>query len=409
MAVSLVSWNKVDYNSKSKKEDNGGEKMAKRDYYEVLGISKSATDQDIKKAYRKLAKKYHPDTNPDNAEAEAKFKEATEAYEILSDADKRSAYDRYGHSAFDQMGGGAGGFGGAGFDFDMNDIFGSVFGDMFGGGSSRRSRGPMPGADIRLSIEIDFIEAAFGVEKEIQLNTSETCPTCHGSKAKPGTQATTCTKCNGTGQIRVTQRTILGAMQSVQTCDACHGQGKIVKDPCTTCQGQGKVRTSKKMTVTIPAGIDHGQSLRIAGKGEVGDVGAANGDLLVTVAIRPHELFERRGNDVYMRMPITFTQAALGAEVSIPTIDGNVKFTIPEGTQTGTVFRLQNKGIPSIRNKKHRGAQYVEVFVEVPKNLTNKQKELLSQLEQETKENQPEQKKFFQKLQKLEKLFGKNN
>ena len=301
-------------------------------------------------------------------------------------------------------GGGAGGFGGAGFDFDMGDIFGSVFGDMFGGGGGRRPRGPMPGADIKQTVQLDFAEAAFGVDKEIQINTSETCSTCNGTKAKPGTSATTCTKCNGTGQIRVTQRTILGAMQSVQTCDSCRGEGKIVKEPCQTCHGQGKVRTTKKITVTFPAGIDHGQTLRVSGKGEAGDVGAPAGDLLVTVYIKPHEIFERRGNDVYMKMPMSFTQAALGAEVSIPTLDGNVKFTIPEGTQTGTVFRLQGKGIPNLRNAKRRGDQYVEVYVEVPKNLTANQKEILRQFETDTKEHQPEQNNF---RQKIEKLFGK--
>ncbi|MGL5677716.1 MAG: molecular chaperone DnaJ [Cellulosilyticaceae bacterium] len=379
---------------------------AKRDYYEVLGIQKGAADAEIKKAYRKLAKQYHPDTNPGDAGAEAKFKEATEAYEILSDAEKRSAYDRFGHSAFDQMGGGAGGFNGGGFEFDMGDIFGSVFGDFFGGGGNgrQRQRGPRPGADIRQTIQVDFAEAAFGVEKEMQVQTAETCSTCHGTKAKPGTTPETCGKCGGTGQIRVTQRTILGAMQSVQTCDACHGEGKVVKDPCTACHGQGKIRTSKKITVSIPAGIDHGQTLRVTGKGEAGDAGAPNGDLLVTIYIKPHELFERRDMDVHMRMPITFAQAALGAELSIPTLDGNVKFSIHEGTQTGTTFRLQGKGIPSLRNQKHRGDQYVEVYIEVPKNLTSKQKNLLREFAEQTEEQQPEQMNF---KKKIEKFFGK--
>ncbi|MGL4739072.1 MAG: molecular chaperone DnaJ [Cellulosilyticaceae bacterium] len=382
--------------------------MSKRDYYEVLGIQKGAGDSEIKKAYRKLAKQYHPDTNQGDQEAEAKFKEATEAYEILSDEEKRSAYDRFGHSAFDQMGGGAGGasgFGG-GFEFDMGDIFGSVFGDMFGGGGGgRRPRGPMPGADIRQTVQLDFAEAAFGVEKEIQVSTSERCGTCNGTKAKPGTTPTTCSKCGGSGQIRVTQRTILGAMQSVQTCDACRGEGKVISDPCQACHGQGKVRATKKITVTFPAGIDHGQTLRISGKGEVGEVGAPDGDLLITVYIKPHELFERKGNDVHMRMPITFTQATLGAELAIPTLDGNVKFNISEGTQTGTTFRLQGKGIPNIRNKKHRGDQYVEVYIEVPKNLTQKQKNLLKEFEEGTTEQQPEQMNF---RKKIEKFFNKN-
>lgn len=376
----------------------------KRDYYEVLGLQKGASDQEIKKAYRKLAKKYHPDTNSGDAEAEAKFKEATEAYEILSDAEKRSAYDRYGHSAFDQMGGGAGGFQG-GFDFDMDDIFGSVFGDFFGGGGRRqRSRGPRPGADIRQTIQVEFAEAAFGTEKELTINTSETCHTCNGSKAKPGTSSSTCQKCGGSGQIRVTQRSILGAMQTVQTCDACQGEGQVVSEPCQTCHGQGKIRTKKKITVNIPAGIDHGQTLRVAGKGEVGDVGAPQGDLLLTVYIKPHELFERRDQDVYMRMPISFAQAALGDELTIPTLDGNVKFSIKEGTQTGTTFRLQGKGIPSIRNSKIRGNQYVEVYIEVPKNLTQKQKTLLKEFDEATKGHQTEQHNF---KKKIEKFFGK--
>ncbi|MGL4361913.1 MAG: molecular chaperone DnaJ [Cellulosilyticaceae bacterium] len=377
----------------------------KKDYYDVLGVQKDAGDQEIKKAYRKLAKKYHPDTGSGDAEKEAKFKEATEAYEILSDQEKRGAYDRFGHSAFEQ-GGAGGGFGGEGFDFDMGDIFGSVFGDIFGGGGGgrQRQRGPQPGQDVRQTIQIDFEEAAFGCEKEIQINTSETCATCKGTKAKPGTQAKTCQKCGGTGQIRVMQRTMLGSMQSVQTCDACHGTGKIISDPCTACRGQGKIRVSKKITVTIPAGIDHGQTLRISGKGEAGDLGAPNGDLLLTVYIKAHEFFERRDMNVHMRMPISFTQAALGAELSIPTLDGNVKFSIQEGTQSGTTFRVQGKGIPSIRNKKHRGDQYVEVYIEVPRNLSSKQKNLLKEFADQTKEHQTEQNNF---KKKIEKFFGK--
>ena len=374
----------------------------KRDYYEVLGVSKSASDSDIKKAYRKLAKQYHPDANPDNKEAEAKFKEITEAYEVLSDADKKSAYDRYGHAAFENgAGAGAGGFGGGFGDFDINDIFdmfGGGFGGFGGGSSRRRPRGPQQGADIRQTIQISFEEAAFGCEKEISINTSEICGTCNGSKAKPGTSTSTCTKCGGSGQIRVTQRTMLGAMQTVQTCDACHGEGKIIQEPCPTCHGHGKVRTVKKVTINIPAGIDHGQTLRVAGKGEAGDVGAPAGDLLITVSVKAHQVFERRGNDVYMRMPISFTQAALGAELSIPTLDGNVKFTIQPGTQTSSKFRLQGKGIPSLQNKRHRGDQYVEVYVVVPKNLTEKQKEILREFEPEAGAQAEESKKGWKHL-----------
>jgi molecular chaperone DnaJ len=370
----------------------------KRDYYEVLGVAKGAQEAEVKKAYRKLAKQYHPDANPDNKEAEAKFKEASEAYEVLSDEQKRAAYDRYGHSAFDQNGGGGGFSGGFDTDFDMNDIFGSVFGDIFGGGGRRRPQGPMPGADIRQTIQVTFEEAAFGCEKELSVNTSETCSTCHGTKAKPGTSAATCGKCGGTGQVRVTQRTILGAMQSVQTCDACHGQGKIIKEPCVKCHGQGKVRANKKVTISIPAGIDHGQTLRVSGKGEVGEVGAPNGDLLVTISIKPHQVLERRDNDVYMRMPISFMQAALGGELSIPTLDGNVKFTIQAGTQTSTTFRLQGKGIPNIRNKKYRGDQYVEVYIVVPKELTEKQRNILREFEAETGDQTEESKKGWQNI-----------
>lgn len=381
--------------------------MEKRDYYEVLGVAKGASDADIKKGYRKLAKKYHPDANPDNKEAEAKFKEITEAYEVLSDADKRAAYDRYGHAAFEQGGGGAGGFGGGfggfgGFDgdIDLGDILNGMFGGGFGGGR-RRPRGPQPGADIRQTIQITFEEAAFGCEKEISINASETCHTCNGSKAKPGTSTTTCSKCNGTGRVVMQQRTIMGMMQTEQACDACHGEGKIVKEPCTTCHGHGKVRKVKKVTVSIPAGIDHGQTLRVSGKGEAGDVGAPAGDLLVTVSVKSHPIFERRGNDVYMRMPISFVQAALGAELSIPTLDGNVKFTIQPGTQTSTTFRLQGKGIPNLRNNKYRGDQYVEVYVVVPKNLSDKQKNILKEFEPELGEQAEESKKgwghFFKK------------
>ncbi|OOB79231.1 MAG: molecular chaperone DnaJ [Epulopiscium sp. Nuni2H_MBin001] len=381
----------------------------KKDYYDVLGVGKGASESDLKKAYRKLAKQYHPDTNPDNKEAEAKFKEASEAYEVLSDEDKRAAYDRYGHSAFEQGAGGAGagGFGGfGGFEgaFDFEDIFG----DIFGSGRRSQRRGPRPGADIQQNIQVTFAEAAFGTEKEIQVATSETCVTCKGTKAKPGTHAETCAKCNGQGQVRVTQRTILGAMQTVQTCDVCGGEGKVIKEKCTTCRGQGRIKTTKKVTVTIPAGIDSGQTLRLQGQGESGEVGAPEGDLLLTIHIKPHEIFRREGNNVHMRMPISFKQAALGAELSVPTLDGNVKLTIKEGTQTGTTFRLQGKGIPNLRNSKQRGDQLVEVVVEVPKNLTQAQKDLINQFDANITDNnhQPEQKSFWQKI---ERAFGKKD
>ncbi|OON97053.1 MAG: molecular chaperone DnaJ [Epulopiscium sp. Nele67-Bin005] len=377
--------------------------MAKRDYYEILGVQKGASEAELKKAYRKLAKQYHPDTNPDNKEAETKFKEASEAYEVLSDEDKRSAYDRFGHSAFEQ-GGGAGGFsGGFSGGFDFEDIFGSAFGDIFGGGGGRRGgrRGPRPGEDIHQNIQITFEEAAFGVEKDIQVPTTETCATCKGTKAKPGSSVDTCSRCGGVGQVRVTQRTILGAMQTVQTCDVCHGDGKVIKERCITCKGKGNIKVIKKVTVSIPAGIDMGQTLRLSGKGEVGEVGAPAGDLLLTIHIKPHTIFKREGYNVYMSMPISFKQATLGAELSIPTLDGNVTFTIKEGTQTGTTFRLQGKGIPSLKNRKLRGDQFVEVKVEVPTNLTPKQKELLEQFDNDTLAQHPEQNKFKQVMDKL--------
>ena len=274
-----------------------------------------------------------------------------------------------------------------------------MFGGGFGGGSSRRRpRGPRPGADIRQTIQITFEEAAFGCEKELSINTSETCSTCNGTKAKPGTSTSTCSKCGGTGRIVVAQRTIMGMMQTEQVCDVCQGEGKVIKEKCTTCHGHGKVRTVKKVSVSIPSGIDHGQTLRVSGKGEAGEPGAPAGDLLVTVSVKSHQVFERRGQDVYRRMPISFTRAALGAELSIPTLDGNVKFTIQAGTQTSSKFRLQGKGIPSLRNSKQRGDQYVEVYVVVPKNLTEKQKNILREFEPEAGEQAEESKKGWQHI-----------
>ena len=374
--------------------------VAKQDYYETLGVPRDANDSDIKKGYRKLAKKYHPDANPDNPEAEVKFKEATEAYEVLSDSQKRAQYDQFGHSAFEQGGGGAGG---AGFGFDMDDLFGGVFGDMFGGGggSRRRRNGPVQGADIRQPVSLTFEEAAFGVEKEITINSFDSCETCHGKGAKPGTTPQTCTKCNGSGQVRTMQQTLFGAMQSVQTCDVCHGEGTVIKDPCKTCNGSGKVRKRKTVSVSFPAGIDHGQTLRVSGKGDAGSKGGPSGDLLLAVYVEKHPIFERRDNDIHCRIPITFVQATLGTELSVPTLDGSVKLTIPEATQTGSVFRLQNKGIPNIRNKKNRGNQYIEVYIEVPKGLNDKQKELLKEFAATTGSHQPEQTSFFEKVKKL--------
>ena len=374
--------------------------VEKQDYYEMLGISRGASESDIKKGYRRLAKKYHPDANPDNAEAEQKFKEITEAYEVLSNPQKRAQYDQFGHAAFEQGGGpgpGAGGFG-----FDMDDLFGGAFGDLFGGGGSRRRRsGPVQGADIRQPVSLKFEEAAFGVDKEVTINSFDSCGTCEGSGAKKGTKPETCQRCNGAGQINTVQNTLFGTMQSVQTCDVCHGEGTTIKEKCPTCSGSGKVRSRKTISVTFPAGIDHGQTLRVSGKGDAGTKGGPPGDLLLAIYVEKHPIFERRDNDIHCKIPITFVQATLGTELSVPTLDGSVKLTIPEGTQTGSIFRLQNKGIPHIRNKKNRGSQYVEVYIEVPKGLNDKQKELLKDFAETTGDHQPEQKGFFDKVKKL--------
>ncbi len=348
----------------------------KRDYYEILGVDKNADEAAIKKAYRALAKKYHPDMNPGDKDAEAKFKEASEAYAVLSDAEKRRQYDQYGHAAFG--GGGAGG----GFDFnfsgDMSDIFGDIFGDFFSGGRSRRSsNGPMKGANLRTSVRIKFEEAVFGCEKEIEITLKDECPKCHGTGAKEGTQPVTCSKCGGKGQVMYTQQSLFGAMRSVQTCPDCHGTGKIVRDKCPDCAGSGYISSRKKIQVTIPAGIDDGQSIRIAGKGEPGANGGQRGDLLVEVNVMRHPIFQRQDYNLYSTAPISFVQAALGGDVRISTIDGDVLFPIKAGTQTDTKIRLKGKGVPSLRNKNLRGDQYVTLVVQVPEKLSAAQKEAL--------------------------------
>lgn len=349
----------------------------KRDFYEVLGVSKGASDDEIKKAYRRLAKQYHPDLNPDNKEAELKFKEVNEAYEVLSDADKKARYDQFGHAGVDpNFGGGPGGdpFGGMGFDFS------DIFDGFFGGGRRSNPNAPRRGSDIQTRVAISFEEAAKGCKKDISYQQIETCQDCHGSGAAPGTSPKTCSVCGGTGQVRISQRTPFGVVQSSQTCTACQGRGRTVETPCPTCDGKGRVRRKKPLTVSIPAGIDDDQVMRVSGKGNAGTNNAPYGDLLVAVSVRPHPIFERRGNDVWCEMPITFTQAALGCEVTVPTLDGMVQYSIHAGAQPGDTFKLKGKGIQSLQGR-YRGDQYVKITVEIPKNLSKRQQELLKELD----------------------------
>ncbi len=371
----------------------------KKDYYEVLGVSKGASEDELKKAYRREAKKYHPDLHPGDKEAEAKFKEVNEAYGVLSDPEKKSRYDQYGHAGVDpNFGAGGGGFGG--FDgFDFGDIFSDIFGGFGGGG--RRRNGPIRGQDVRQVIDVTFEEAAFGCKKKMTLTQQEKCSTCNGSGAKPGTQSSTCPKCGGSGQVRTQTRTPLGYMTNVTTCPQCRGEGKIINDPCKDCHGSGKVRKTKTIEVDIPAGIDNGQTMQLAGRGEPGERGGPAGDLLITVRVKPHQMFKRDGYNVYIDLPVTFVDATLGATVKVPTLDGLVEYDIPEGTQPGSVFRLRGKGIPYIRGK-NRGDEFVTIDVEVPKGLTSKQKELLREFEAVSEgKNYKKQKNFLDKMRDL--------
>ena len=348
----------------------------------MLGVDRGADDATLKKAYRKLAKKYHPDMNPGDKEAEAKFKEATEAYGVLSDPDKRRQYDQFGHAAFENGGGGAGAGGFGGFDFgggDMGDIFGDIFGDLFGGGGSRRraNNGPMKGANLRAVVHITFEEAVFGCQKELEINLKDTCTTCHGTGAKPGTSPETCSKCNGTGQITYTQQTMFGSVRNVTTCPDCGGTGKIIRDKCTVCRGTGYTSSRKRIQVNIPAGIDDGQSIRIREKGEPGVNGGPRGDLLVEVQVTRHPIFQRQDMNIFSTAPITFAQAALGGDVKISTVDGDVLYTVKPGTQTDTKIRLKGKGVPSLRNSNVRGDHYVTLVVQTPTKLNEKAKEAL--------------------------------
>ena len=359
----------------------------KRDYYEVLGVEKNADDAALKKAYRALAKKYHPDVNPGDAEAEKKFKEASEAYAVLSDPEKRRQYDQFGHAAFEGGAGGAGGFGG--FDFsgaDFSDIFGDIFGDFFGGGSrrGRANNGPRQGASIRKGIRITFEEAVFGCEKELDVVLKEPCKTCNGSGAKPGTTPETCPKCGGRGQVTYTSQSFFGTVQNVQTCPDCQGTGKIIKEKCSDCGGTGYVSTRKKISVTIPAGIDNGQSIRIREKGEPGINGGPRGDLLVEVTVSRHPVFGRQDMHIFSTAPISFAQAALGGDVRIKTVDGDVLYTVAPGTKTDTKVRLKGKGVPSLRNKNVRGDHYVTLVIQTPEHLSAEAKEALRKFDELT-------------------------
>lgn len=369
----------------------------KRDYYEVLGVSKNASEDEIKKAHRKLAKKYHPDLNKDNPEAAEKFKELNEAYEVLSDADKKAKYDQYGFAGVDpNYGGGSGGFGGFG-GFDMGDL-GDIFGSFFGGGSTRsRRNAPQRGETIQQRIMLSFEEAAFGCEREISIGRVETCEACGGTGAAAGTSAETCPNCRGTGTVTQTQRTPLGMFQTQSACPHCRGTGKVIKTPCKSCGGTGKVRKNRTLKVKIPAGIDDGQSLQLRGQGGAGTNGGPAGDVIVTIGIRPHPLFTREGSDVLCEIPISFTQAALGVTLQVPTIDGKIEYAVPEGTQTGTVFRLRGKGIQNV-NGRGRGDQFVRVNIEVPKNLSQRQKDLLREFEELSSANHTKRQGFWDKV-----------
>ncbi len=386
--------------------------MAKQDYYEVLGLQKGASDADIKKAYRKLAKQYHPDLNPDNPEAAEKFKEVNEANEVLSDPDKRAKYDQFGFAGVDPsygagQGGGFGGFGGFGGGFDGNidlgDIFDNIFGGGggFGGGTRSNPNAPRKGSDIAVSLSISFMEACKGLTHDIEISCVEQCEECGGSGAKKGTDTKTCTECHGTGKVNFQQRSMFGMMTSTRPCTKCSGKGKIISDPCAKCSGTGRVQQKKTIAVNIPAGINDGMTLAVRGKGNIGTNGGPRGDLNVRIKVRKDPVFERRDYDIWIEVPITYMQAALGAEIEVPTIDGSVTYNIPAGTQPGTTFRLKGKGVQKLQ-REGRGDQYVKVFVEVPRNLNKKQKEALQAFEDTLdSKNYEKRSSFFDKIKDL--------
>ncbi|NLJ40726.1 MAG: molecular chaperone DnaJ [Clostridiales bacterium] len=382
--------------------------MAKRDYYEVLGVNKDATEGDIKSAFRKLARKYHPDVNKDDPQAEEKFKELNEAYSVLSDPKTRSEYDQFGHAG--AAGQGFGGFDFGGFDFGgfgggFGDIFDTIFGsEGFGGRRGSGRQGPLRGSDMRYNLTISFEEAAFGTTKEIEIARHEVCDECGGSGALKGTQPETCSKCSGAGEISYSQNTAFGRFVNVRACDRCGGEGTTISKPCTKCNGRKKIRKIKKISLNIPAGIDNGQAITLRGEGEAGERGGPSGDLYVYVTVKPHALFVREGYDIHCEVPITFVQAALGDNIEVPTLGGRVKYKIPEGTQTGTVFRLKNQGVQRLRSSS-RGDLFIKVNIDVPKRLREKQKQLLRQFEDETKGKEYyEQKKSF--VEKMKDVFG---
>ncbi len=366
-----------------------------KDYYEILNVSRDASLDEIKAAYRKLAKKYHPDLNPNDKEAEQKFKEINEAYEVLSDPEKRRKYDMFGEAGVNGQGGYSQDFTGFG------DIFDDIF-DIFTGGFGRTSHrardyGPVKGADLRYDLTLEFEEAVFGAEKEIQIRRSESCSTCNGTGVKPGSSKETCSKCNGSGEVRYAQRTPFGQFVRVATCDMCGGTGEIIKEKCVSCNGTGKVLKNKRIKVKIPAGVDTGSIISVKGEGEAGDRGGPPGDLYVYINVKPHKIFKRKGNDIFLTVPISFTEACLGAEIEVPTLEGIEKFDLPAGTQTGEEFKLKNKGVPNVRGF-GRGDLYFKVKIQVPKKLTDRQKELLLELDKEFNNRKQEKKSFFKKM-----------